>query len=192
MPTLTDHAAEHRVSRAQFEAFRCEREQNGDRARFELLDGEILMPPSPTGIHQLVVSRLVVQLSRALRPGWEVVPAPLDVLLRVGVGDTTLHPDVVLTTRTLLTDDGLTVPPELVVEVLSPATWRRDLGPKATAYQAVGVPHYWVVAPYTPSITVYRLGADGAYREQAHLRGEQTRALTEPVPILLCPADLTR
>lgn len=47
MPTLTDRAHEHRVSRAQFEAFREEREKRSDSARYELLDGELLMTPSP-------------------------------------------------------------------------------------------------------------------------------------------------
>lgn len=192
MPTLTDRAHEHRVSRAGFEAFRAEREQLGDRSRYELLDGEILVTPSPSGTHQVVASRLNVLLAAALPRHLEVVQAPLDVELMSGTGDTTLQPDALVTDRAHLTSGGLRVPPILVVEVLSPSTWRRDLGAKRDAYAAAGVEHYWVVAPGTPSLTAYLLGADGSYREQAHVTGEQRWTTTSPAEITVCPADLVR
>lgn len=49
MPTLTDHAAEHQVSRAEFEALR---EAQRDGSRYELLAGEVLVTPSPSFLHQ--------------------------------------------------------------------------------------------------------------------------------------------
>ncbi|MCK0111433.1 Uma2 family endonuclease [Ornithinimicrobium sp. F0845] len=192
MPTLTDRAHEHRVSRAEFEAFREEREKRQDGARYELLDGEILMTPSPGGLHQLIATRLVLLISAALPAGREVVTAPLDVELQAGKGDTTLQPDVLVTDRADLTGGGLQATPVLVIEILSPSTWRRDLGVKRDAYATAGVEHYWVVAPDTPSITAYRLGPDGAYREECHVTGEEQWTAAAPVEITLCPAELTR
>lgn len=80
----------------------------------------------------------------------------------------------------------------LVVEILSPTTWRRDLGVKRDAYAEAGVGHYWVVAPAVPSVTVYRLGADNAYTEVSHVEGSRVARLTEPFPVELRPADLVR
>lgn len=80
----------------------------------------------------------------------------------------------------------------LVVEVLSPSTWRRDRGAKRDAYAAAGVEHYWVVAPEIPSLTAYRLGANGAYREEAHVTGDQRWTATSPAEITVCPVDLVR
>lgn len=36
-------------------------------------------------------------------------------------------------------------PPDLVVEVRSPSTWRLDVGPKKSGYEAIGVPELWLV-----------------------------------------------
>lgn len=192
MPMLTDRAHENRVSRAEFEAFREEREKRADGARYELLDGEIVVTPSPGGNHQLVATRLAILISAALPADWEVVTAPLDVEMPGSEGDTMLQPDVLITERNHLTDGGLHVAPLLTIEVLSPSTWRRDLGAKRDAYAAAKIRHYWVMAPNTPSLTLYRLGPDGAYLEEAHLVGEQRRTLDDPVEVTLCPADLVR
>ncbi|USQ78750.1 Uma2 family endonuclease [Ornithinimicrobium faecis] len=192
MPTLTDRAHEHRVSRAEFEALREEREKRADGARYELLDGEVVVTPSPGGNHQLVVTQLVILMSAVLPVDWEVVTAPLDVEMQGGEGDTVLQPDVLITERSHLTDGGLHVAPLLAIEVLSPSTWRRDLGPKRDAYAAAGIRHYWVVAPKAPSVTVYRLGADGAFREEAHVTGDQQWTTDAPVNVALCPAELVR
>lgn len=74
--------------------------------------------------------------------------------------------------------------------MLSPTTWHRDLGIKMAAYAHAGVPHYWVVAPATRSVTVYRLGPDAAYLEEQHAEGDQEVALTTPVEATFSPADL--
>lgn len=60
------------------------------------------------------------------------------------------------------------------------------------AYAAAGVGHYWVVAPAIPSLTVYRLGKDGAYRETTHVEGGQSATVHAPVELTVAPADLVR
>lgn len=190
MPTLTDRAHEHRVSRAEFEAFRDGRR---DHARYELLDGEILVTPSPSTPHQRSVMRLALTLGPLLPEGTELLGAPYDVLLDdAAEGDTTLQPDLLVARTADLTYANLPAAPVLVVEVLSPSTWRRDLGAKRDAYARAGVAHYWVLATDMPSLTAYRLDPSGGYREEAHVTGDQQWATTSPVEITLCPADLIR
>lgn len=188
MPTLTDHAHEHRVSRAEFEAFR---EGRHDHARYELLDGEILVTPSPSVLHQHVVRRLMALLESTPLSDMAILTAPLDLDLDVPGTGTLLQPDLFVAPFSP-GEIALSGPPLLIVEVLSASTWRRDLGIKRDAYAAAGVEHYWVMAPNTPSITVYRLGPDGAYREEAHVVGQDRWTAITPVEITLCPADLVR
>lgn len=191
MPTLTDRADEHRVSRVQFEAFREERERRGDSSRYELLDGELLVTPAPSFRHQHVLRRLMALLESTPLHEMAIVTAPIDLAIPGTAGDTLLQPDLLVAP---FDDDALSFihPPLLIVEVLSPSTWRRDLGAKRDAYAAAGVEHYWVMAPDTPSITVHRLASDGAYREETHLTSEEQWTATSPVRLTLCPADLVR
>src|SRR5207253_2863949 len=61
----------------------------------------------------------------------------------------------------LISERGVEGPPELVVEVLSPSTQRRDRTVKLRRYARAGVPHYWIVAPATRSLEAYALGTEG-------------------------------
>ncbi|SOC53701.1 Endonuclease, Uma2 family (restriction endonuclease fold) [Ornithinimicrobium cerasi] len=187
MQLLTDRADAYRVGRAEFEAIR-DRPLGTDR--YELLDGEVLLTPSPSPVHQEVVSELVTLLRPLTPPHWSVLSGPLDVELRTADGDTVLQPDLLIAHRGRLTAKGHDGPPVLVVEVLSPTTWQRDLGVKMAAYAQAGVPHYWVVAPTTCSITIYELGPDAAYVERHHAEGQQRVEVTAPVEVVLSPTGL--
>ncbi|USQ78751.1 Uma2 family endonuclease [Ornithinimicrobium faecis] len=190
MPMLTDRTTEHRISRDHFERIR---EAGSELLRFELLDGEVLVTPSPSTPHQRPVMRLALTLGPLLPEGTELLGAPYDVLLDdAAEGDTTLQPDLLVARTADLTYANLPAAPVLVVEVLSPSTWRRDLGAKRDAYARAGVAHYWVLAPDMPSLTAYRLDPSGGYREEAHVIGDEQWATTSPVEITLCPADLIR
>lgn len=78
----------------------------------------------------------------------------------------------------------------LVIEVLSPTTWHRDLGVEMGAYAEAGVEHYWVVAPTTRSVTTYRLSAQGSYDEVDHVQGDDVLRVTKPLELTLRPSDL--
>ena len=76
-----------------------------------------------------------------------VYTAPIDVILSP---TTVLQPDVVFVAaaRTaIITDRAIEGPPDLVVEILSAGTARRDRGAKAKLYARFGIPHYWVLDP---------------------------------------------
>ncbi|MGI9119591.1 MAG: Uma2 family endonuclease [Acidimicrobiales bacterium] len=76
------------------------------------------------------------------------------------VSDSTVfQPDVLVTRRSDVGATRLEGAPLLVVEVLSPSTRLTDRGTKRLAYEAAGVPSYWLVDPHQPSLTVLHLDA---------------------------------
>ena len=69
---------------------------------------------------------------------------------------------MVVCDREKIKKDGVYGAPDLVVEVLSPSTAKNDKWLKKNAYEANGVPEYWIVDPVGRSIEVYLL-MDGHY-----------------------------
>jgi len=130
-----------------------------DQLRHELIDGEHFVTPSPNTAHQTILKRLFVILNTHAerhRNG-EVLFAPFDVKLSAC---TVLVPDLVYFTADrfarIVNEKHATAAPDLVVEILSPGTRRRDLGRKRTVYDREGVQEYWLVDPAAQSITVLR------------------------------------
>ena len=80
--------------------------------------------------------------------------------------------------------------PLLVVEVSSPGTRRIDRGTKRLAFEAAGVPIYWLVDPDEPSLTVLHLEG-GTYVEHAHVTGDEAYDATQPFPLTVVPSRLT-
>lgn len=118
-----------------------------DGHRFELVDGVLVMSPSPRPLHQRAVARLLVALTRNCPADLEVLPAPVDVVL---ADDTVLIPDVIVGKRENFTLRGLDGPPVLAIEVHSPSTRLVDLELKRARLELAGCPHYWLVDPDTP------------------------------------------
>lgn len=141
-----------------------------DRNRYELIEGEIYVSPSPTPWHQKVSQRLEFALLSTLemrpRPLAHVFAAPVDVIFE----DTTvLVPDIVVVRRRrrkLITKRAIEGAPDLIVEVLSPSTRRVDLAVKHATYAEWRVPEYWIVDPEAGTVELHRLHA-GEYRLHA-------------------------
>ena len=141
-----------------------------DGKRYEVLDGGLLVTPAPSPMHQRVSFRLQRQLAdffhaRALG---EVFAAPIDVILS---DHDVLQPDLVVAMRRdQVSKRGIEGTPELVVEILSPSTGKRDRAVKSHRYAALGVRHFWLVDPDLRRIECYR--ADGeVYRLVAQADG---------------------
>lgn len=157
-----------------------------DSNRYELLDGYLLVTPSPEVPHQLSIGRLVVLLSAAAAPDHMVLPAPTDWF----VSDTTvLQPDVIVTKRTDVSRRRVERPPLLAVEVLSSSTRARDLTLKRAAYERAGVASYWIVDPKGPGLTVLELGPVGRYQE-TRVRTDERFDASRPFPVSVVPAEL--
>lgn len=81
--------------------------------------------------------------------------------------------------------------PLLLVEVGSRSTRLVDMGTKRLAYEAAGVPEYWLVDPDEPSLTVLRL-IGGRYEEVARVVGEEAYEATYPFAVTIVPGRLGR
>jgi Uma2 family endonuclease len=157
-----------------------------DGHRYELLDGTLLVTPAPNEGHQTCVTSLAVLLRAARQPGQKVLVAPFDVRLsRV----TVLEPDLLVADKANMTPARLEGPPLLAVEVLSPSARSIDVGAKRLAYEAAGVPAYWLVDPEIPSLTVLELDA-GRYVERATISGDDAFHAAFPFAVTVVPARL--
>jgi Uma2 family endonuclease len=114
-----------------------------DHLRREIIDGELIVTPSPVTRHQRAVVNIVVALAAyAKQSGGEVFPAPLDVYF---AEDNVVEPDVLFVRadhasqieKKLIKDA-----PDLVVEISSPSTRRLELVRKRELYARFGVPEY--------------------------------------------------
>jgi Uma2 family endonuclease len=129
--------------------------------RYEIIDDELVVTPSPSTRHQRVVVRLISALHSFVvaHDLGEVLPKPVDVLFAEG---DYFEPDLVFVAKEhahLISDRGIEGPPDLVVEILSPSTAGRDRGIKLERYRLFGVPEYWVVDPDAGAIEVWDLAA---------------------------------
>lgn len=154
---------------------------------YQLIEGQILMSPSPSMRHQDVVLSVAILLRSSAPRDLKVVIAPFDF---VPEPETSLQPDALVVRRGTTEPNRTVVAPVLVVEVLSPSTRTFDLTAKRALYARFGVPHYWVVDPEVPSIVALALGADGAYVEVGTATGSESLHVAAPFAIELTAADL--
>ena len=130
-----------------------------DQLRHELIDGEHVVTPSPAIPHQVILWNLTELLAPYLRasPIGTALTGPVDVKLSLS---TVLVPDLVYFTAErfarVVNEKHATAAPDLVVEILSPGTRRRDKGRKRAVYDREGVREYWIVDPEARSITALR------------------------------------
>ena len=151
-----------------------------DDERWELLNGELMMAPSPTPTHQEVLLNLSTIVRQFVLEGrlGSVFIAPLDVILSdVSV----VQPDLLFVSNArmhILTQVNIQGPPDLVVEILSPSTASRDWRTKMDLYAEHGVEEYWVVDPDGQRIWVMAR-ADATLADVANYGPDDT--LTSPV-----------
>ncbi|MEI6876640.1 MAG: Uma2 family endonuclease [Spirochaetota bacterium] len=135
-----------------------------DEERWELIDGQAwVMSPAPVSNHQRVVGSLsFLFLSYVRGKPFEAFIAPFDVMIPRGDEpddevDSIVQPDLcVYRDRSRVTRRGGSGAPDLVVEVLSPRTSKKDQNDKFRLYERSGVLEYWVVDIGNRSVCVYR------------------------------------
>jgi Uma2 family endonuclease len=164
-----------------------------DGRRHELLDGEHFMTPSPGTRHQAIVLNLALAIGNHLRrePAGRLLLAPIDVVLS---NLDVVQPDLLFVStarQSLVTERYVSGAPDLVAEVLSDTSRRRDEVTKRKLYARFGVREYWVVDPEIETVRVLHLAEDG-YREAAMLSHEAGGVLSSDLlPALAIPlADI--
>ncbi len=125
-----------------------------EESRVELIDGEVFEMPAPTLLHQIILSRLLRKFFAHPNTEDKVVPSPVDLVLSE---DTVLQPDIVLLPQKPERLDRIFSKPDLVVEIVSPSSLKRDLTDKMKLYERHKVKEYWLVFPLEKTIMVYEL-----------------------------------
>jgi Uma2 family endonuclease len=169
-----------------------------DGHRYELIDGVLIVTPTPRLLHQRAGFRLARLLDDVAPRDVEVLPAPLAVRpqgdLPLFEQQTELQPDILVALRTAFSEKDLPSAPLLAVEVLSPSTRMVDLTLKKAAYERMGTASFWVVDPDVPDVRVFELddapGAPAEYQLVAQVAGDETLDVVRPFPLRLRPADL--
>lgn len=143
------------------------------KQRTELINGELIVSPSPKYTHQQIVFETAKVIDES--EGRTII-SPMDLYLDEV---TVLEPDIFY-----LADDNAVCQlrdddywyggaPDLVVEVLLPSTAVRNRGVQYNLYQNNGVAEYWIIDPYMLSLEVYVL-MDDVYKRQGVHGGEDT------------------
>ena len=139
-----------------------------DGKRYELIEGELFLCPTPSTRHQTVSRHLQFALMEALeKPGLaQIFDAPTDLVLnRTNV----VQPDLIIIGAAkfhLITRRAIEGVPDVAVEILSPSSEDRDRFIKRKLFERLQIPEYWVVDPEASSLTVYRFH-EGSYGVRA-------------------------
>jgi len=142
-----------------------------DDKRRELIDGFVYMLAGPTRKHQKISIMISSRFFNYLEnKKCEVYAAPFDVRLPNN-GETednliynVVQPDIVVVCDLgKLDEKGCIGPPDLIVEILSANTSKKDLKDKFSLYEKSGVKEYWIVYPNEKSINVFILSPKNKY-----------------------------
>ncbi|MHB1757363.1 MAG: Uma2 family endonuclease [Leptospirillum sp.] len=138
----------------------------GGACRYEIIEGELFMTPSPNSKHQEISGNLFAVIWTHLRsnPFGKVFAAPYDVVFSQDPLQVT-EPDLVFVSKahaSIITEKNIQGVPDLLIEILSPGTAATDRRVKRALYERFGVPEYWIVDPEAEAVQVFRL-SNGRY-----------------------------
>jgi Uma2 family endonuclease len=156
----------------------CRLPDNG--RRYEIIDGELFVTPSPRRAHQKVVTQLSRVLGNFVEAGdcGEVYVAPFDVVFSLF---DVVEPDILYVSKkraSVVTEENVQGAPDLVVEVLSASTAEIDRTTKLKLYARYGVQEYWLIDPERCTAEIYRREPQG-FERVASL--EASGSLTTPL-----------
>ncbi len=145
--------------------------------RVELIMGKIFkMSPAPSSQHQHITVAISSGIYQFLRnKPCKVFTAPFDVLLPdpSGIKDTVVQPDItVVCDPSKITKEGCTGAPDLVVEVVSKSSVKKDLHEKYSIYEQAGVKEYWIVQPQDRSLIIFTLTEAGYQPSKPLTKGD--------------------
>lgn len=131
--------------------------------RYEIVEGELYMVPSPTTMHQRVSRELEEMLSKFVKDKGlgEVFDAPIDVVF----SETDIvQPDIIFISnknKGIIREENIAGAPDLIIEILSPSSENRDRVIKKKLYTKNRVREYWLVDPQKRIIEALILGKNG-------------------------------
>jgi len=161
-------------------------QQLPEGAPYQLINGSLVMAPSPATRHQRILRHLFRELDIHASDQGEVLFAPMDVKLS---GSDVLQPDLMFVSESRLDRIGEQVidgAPDLVMEVLSPSTAHHDLTTKKRLYEVHGVREYWIIDPDSSTVEIHTNTDAGFTQHQRRVdSGTATSALVEGLTVTL-------
>ena len=141
----------------------------------EIINGIVYTFSTPFRNHAKACSVFMVKMGTFITKSkgkCEIYTAPFDVRLPIN-GETAdnkiynvVQPDIcVVCDPSKLDERGCIGAPDLIVEVISPSTGKKDLNEKFSLYEKAGVKEYWVVFPNDKAVTVFILQPNGKFNE---------------------------
>jgi Uma2 family endonuclease len=170
--------------------------QWNDGERWELIDGiPYNMSPAPSTAHQRVIRELSFAIHAYLQgKTCEVFTAPFDVRLfesdKNEETDTVVQPDLaIICDPNKIDEKGCKGSPDLIIEVLSPGTARKDKWEKFHQYEKAGVKEYWIVDPTHETVETYTLVDEKYSQRKIYSNEDEIRVnifedLTIPVKMI--------
>lgn len=151
----------------------------------EIIDGEHYVSASPSTYHQTVSRRLQFLLYEAieLTGAGVVFDAPTDVQFS---DHDVVVPDifVIRAERTqMISPSRVLGPPDLVIEIISPSSAKKDREIKRKLYERFLVPEYWLVNPEGHAIERFPLVRDRYGESEPHAESIRYRAGTIDVTV---------
>lgn len=142
---------------------------------YQLIDGDLVMAPSPSSFHQTILSKLdrVIGNFLDVHPIGRHFIAPLDVHLS---DLNVFQPDLLFVRKangSIIEEHGIEGAPDLVVEILSKTSEKYDLGPKRSVYARTGVEELWIIDPEKRTLSLYRLVEDAATPAATYRAGQK-------------------
>ncbi|MEP9409928.1 MAG: Uma2 family endonuclease [Candidatus Brocadia sp.] len=130
-----------------------------DEKRYELINGELLMTPSPITIHQRISRKLGFVLEKFITENnlGELFDAPYDVYFD---DENVVQPDLLFISKDrlhIIGEKNVQGAPDLVIEIISENSAYRDMVLKKKLYAKFGVKEYWIVIPEGEEIEIYTL-----------------------------------
>ena len=136
-----------------------------EEERMEIIDGVIYDMAAPTDIHQVIRDEVFARFREHIRKKKGkciTVTSPIDVQLDCD-NRTMVQPDVIIVCdRDKFKKGRVFGAPDLVVEVLSDSTRKKDIVIKGSKYCNAGVREYWMVDPKKKRVYVYQFEEDYA------------------------------
>ena len=131
-----------------------------DNINHEILDGRIFyMAPRPAVKHNFVITNIGGIFYPFLKgKKCQMFSDGVDVFLTKK--DRVVPDFMIVCNRDIIKSDGIHGSPDLIIEVLSPGTARKDKGYKKDLYEKCGVKEYWIISPEEKSIEVYLLNPE--------------------------------
>ena len=112
---------------------------------YELIDGLVLMSPSPSRVHQEISGNLYFALRSQLINSKCSPIYEMDIKFKENI----FRPDM------MVFCDSMAEIPEIICEILSPSSRQTDLRVKLVKYEEMGIKEYWIIDPKTKTVTVH-------------------------------------